>query len=229
MYAYLKISAIGAEDNYFNVNLRYKLARYAFLREVLGLHYDGDGKYDYLGQKTKEIKIQVISMENVVLNSEILEDLSEKIQKITGKPTSYFFSSLQMPAESFFDLQGLKSESDKRHVFQRSSGRAVLYVIAANQLKNESSRLGSTLEEDGIVIFSQTLKGYTGSEEADVFNRFASGVLLHEFGHQIGLAHNDFQGCLMNESSEFKSSNTIQEIIDDFCESERKEIKEVKY
>ena len=52
-----------------------------------------------------------------------------------------------------------------------------------------------------------------------------SSLLLHEFGHQLGLGHNATSGCLMNAQTEFSDGGKLLEKINDFCPDEKNQIK----
>lgn len=221
------MEAQSLDSNYFNNNLRYKFARYPLLRGLLGLHFDGDAKADYLGSHYNSITIRVISMKELSVDGAILENLSEKIQKATRKPTKYVLWNIDMPFNTSSNIGDLKAYPE-RETFSGSSKEANLYLLVANELKGQSDQIGSTVQENSIVLFEGSLLKYEHSNE-EIFNRFVIGVLLHEFGHQIGLTHNDYPRCLMNPSVEFSSSNRLSEVVDGFCEDEKEEMSRITF
>ncbi len=226
-YIFFKIEAQSLEGNYFNNNLRVSLGRYPVMRRVLGLHFDGDAKADYLGPRYGSIAIRVISMKGLSIDSGILKSLSEKIQKTTGKPTRYVLWDMEMPFAASSSVEDLRAYL-KRETFSGSSKGVSLYLMVANELEGQSDQIGSTVQENGIALFDSSLLKYEHSD-GEIFDQFAIGVLLHEFGHQIGLAHNDYPGCLMNPSIEFSDSNRVSEIVDDFCQEERQEMSQMTF
>jgi predicted Zn-dependent protease len=63
------------------------------------------------------------------------------------------------------------------------------------------------------------------NDTMDNFDSQIVSLLLHEFGHQLGLDHNSTQGCLMNAQTEFSDRGKLLEEIDDFCDHEKNQIK----
>jgi len=226
-YVFLKIEAQSPDSNYFNDNLRPNISRYPLLRDMLGLHFDGDAKADYLGSRYGSIVIKVIFMEGLLINDDILKSLSEKIQKTTGKPTRYIFWDTRMPFYASSNIESLRDYLENR-VFSDSLEEASLYLIVANELDVHSDQIGSTVQENGIALFNNSLSKYEHSDEV-IFNKLAVGVLLHEFGHQLGLAHNDYPHCLMNPSIDLSASNRMSKIVDDFCEEEKRELSQMRF
>jgi len=227
-FVFLKISANGPESNYFNSKLRYKLARSYRWRNLLGLHYDGDAKADYLGSTYNKILIRVISMEGLYIDQEILDNLAGKIQEITWKKAQYVYAVNQIPFAQSSGLDDLKKQIAGQKKYENRSNSAPLFLVLAYQKKDNATNVGSTLEEDGIVLFEDALvKNYSSNNDVAVFDQYASGVLLHEFGHQIGLPHNNFPDCLMNPSVEINSQERAREILNDFCDYEKSQIKKI--
>jgi predicted Zn-dependent protease len=226
-FIYLRVSSQSIENNFFNEKLRYKFARYPFFRKTLALHFDGDARFDYLSPKYDKITVKIITMDGLYLNNKIAESFVEKVQKTTGKNAEYvYFKSI--PFASSSSMENLRKQLEKNE--QISSGdEAVLYVVLAGQNSEVANRLGSTLNENGVVFFGKTAESYMRNDNGDNFQNFATSLLLHEFGHQIGLPHNDDYGCLMNKNSDFRDDGVIVDINKDFCESEKKEISEMIY
>lgn len=225
-FVYLKFAANGSENNYFNANLREKFARYPVLRKIIGLHYDGDGKYDYLGPKYGEIAIKVVSMKGVYVSNEILRELSLKIERITNKKTSYQYLADDFPFSQVSTLESIQSQFKKQN-YSISKDKADLFLIIAGRNTDEN-RIGSTLKENSIVLFENSLLDATRNDalkdNVDLLEGYATSTLLHEFGHQIGLNHNEYTGCLMNEKAEFSNLPQYADIISDFCEYEKEEV-----
>jgi hypothetical protein len=226
-YIFLKTSAQDLEKNYFNDNLRYIFARYPMFREILGLHFDGDAKSDFLGTRYKNIIIRVIPMNGLYINNETIAALAEKIQKITGKTTLY------VPSQNVpFSTTSTAEELQKNMLsnsYPVTSRDVVLYLLIANQKSESEDQTGSTLRENGIVLFTGTLMKFaSGSKDINI-EKYQVGILLHEFGHQIGLPHNDLPGCLMNDKTEVGAGAKTSEILDDFCDFEKEQISKMVF
>lgn len=228
-FVYLKISANGREENYFNAKWREKFSKIYFFRQTIGLHYDGDARSDYLGGKNEEIIIEIDSMkEGFKIEAGQLDEFAEKIKKVTGKKVSYFYSDNDLPfnsASNYEDLARLEKEYREKKKRKKSN----LYLLVASSLKDNPMRLGSTLKEDGVVLFSSALADLMNGNQArnrtQVFNGIIIGTLLHEFGHQLGLPHNNKPDCLMNEQAEYSDYMKTKNVITDFCEYEKESIK----
>ena len=226
-YSFLKISANGGEDSYFNANLREDFAKIPLARKALGLHYDGDAKGDYLGNNYEEVEIAVSLMENNYINDKIFIGLSEKIENITGKKTNY----RHIKIDDFEENSTLEGLREKLRKMRYSSNKAVVYLFVVNGLENEKEQIGSTLMEDGLVYFQNTTMLNANKEDSESFDedfiKYSISTLLHEFGHQIGLDHNEEKGCLMNPKTEFTNMRN-RKVIDDFCDSEKEKILKIK-
>ena len=92
-FVYLKLGFMGSDSDVVNSNFRTRLASYPWLRNLFALKYDGDAKADYLSANYKNILVEVDSMEGVIVSSDVLSGLAERIQNSTGKPTSYILST----------------------------------------------------------------------------------------------------------------------------------------
>lgn len=230
-FIYLKISANGPEDNFFNANWRGEIAKNYLARQILGLNDSGDAKYDYLGSDVKEIFIEVDSMAGLKVQNDLFEDLASRISAMTGKPTRYIYSEQDIPYNDA-DLNKLADEAKLHRVRYRKNSQGVLYILVAGSLIEEPERLGSTLGNDGIVLFFNTLTKYaveySANKDPEILNKSAIEVLLHEFGHQLGLEHNANPRCLMSDKTEFSASRMVEDIVFDFCESEKAELSELR-
>jgi hypothetical protein len=166
--------------------------------------------------------VAVFAMDKYGADKDSLDQFIHKVAEVTGKPTSYKFIKTDIPFENYSEINTLQEYLDNRK-YKNEKDEAVLSLIIASQLKNSENQIGSTLGENGIILFQGTLNKYMINERDDVTSN-ASAVLLHEFGHQLGLNHNNNYGCLMNESSEFTQEGRSSDIVSDFCDFEKNEI-----
>lgn len=223
-YIFLKISAQSTESNFFNDNLRGKFACHPLTRKILGLHFDGDARSDYLGSRYDNITLKIVSMEGLEIDNETAELFADKIQKATEKTTKYSFHStiLFSPTTNSKNLEGIIKNS-----YDLPSQGAVIYIAIASREDNDGKLLGSTLRENGIVLFKNTAMDSMRSDSAENLKGYLAALMLHEFGHQIGLDHNNIPGCLMNEETEFSDSGRLLDNKSDFCDFEREQIKQI--
>jgi len=227
-FAFLRLQASGEESNYFNAKLRSKLSRSDLARAVFGLHYDGDARSDYLGNQMSEILIEVIPMEGLSVKHEIFDGLASTIERTVGKKTSVAYSFRNLPFADVSKKEDLAKQLESLKINKKTKDRAMLYVLIANQ-DREKNLVGLTLQENAIILYEQNLMQYEQEEDGTVFNKYATSVLLHEFGHQLGLSHNYFEECLMNASVELSDRPVAAMIVDDFCEYEKRMINSMGY
>ncbi|MBX4191203.1 MAG: hypothetical protein KW804_00145 [Candidatus Doudnabacteria bacterium] len=223
----LRVSANGAEDNFFNHKWRQKFAKDPFFRQILGLHFDGDARADYLGDKYSKIVIEVDQMIDHEIPYQALELLKKKIEQTTGKQVEILESDKIPYIENVYHDDVVEIAKKYRNVKIKNS--ASLYLLYLSTYEGSNDHLGSTYEEYGILLFESALKNFT-SENHDTFVNYVESTALHEFGHLIGLPHNDFQNCLLNEHAEEShvARENPENVIVDFCDYEKKLIDEMR-
>jgi len=221
-FVYFKIQAQGPLDNYFNMHMRFQLAKSRVLRSALGLHDVGDGRFDYLGRSYKKIKIEVDVMDSEEMQISALDMLKDKIQAVTGKPTTYIISDHAIPFVRELNHDKVIKIVNQYQDYKSGGDTAVVYLLYASRDQDQPDTLGKTNQEDGIVLYGDKLHEFTASEP-QVLPQYEESTALHEFGHLLGLSHNDEPGCLMNERAE--QSHTAQArpeaVITDFCTYEK--------
>lgn len=225
-FVVLSFASRGQEDNYFNRKLRDNFAAQPFFRRILSLHFDGDAKADYLGERYEKILIEVDVMDSLSVSAATLEFLANRIAQAAGKQVSYLISDGKVPYQEFVNGDKLRELVGRYRNHKTNQDRSVLYVLYAAEFENEPDRLGSTFDEYGIVLYTKALERFTRNSPATLSNYEAS-TALHEFGHQIGLSHNRERGCLMNEHAEeaHVAAQNPEDVIIDFCEFEKDQIK----
>ena len=230
-FVFLKMSSRGSEFSFFNQNLRYRFGEYQILRQIFALHNDGDARLAYLGAKHQKILIEVDQMigldRNLEITDNLLQKLAEKIKNITGKETSFKYSNITIPYSPAATAEELRKIEEEYRNHDETNKEAVVYLLLAIQEGTDLDKLGSTLGEEGIILFQKTFKDSMLKTDArsDTYDNFILSTLLHEFGHQIGLPHNIYPDCLMNAQTEFSNQIRPDRIINDFCDYEKEEIK----
>ena len=213
-----RLSAQGSDDNFFNTHYRAALAKNPLWRQVFGLHETGDAQSDYLGPRYQGILVEVDSMAGSNPDSVVMNELAAKIQAVTGKPTSVYFSDTDIPdkpVSSDADIDRLVA--GYRNDTTRGT-TAVIYLLALDTPPNDPTLLGTTHHEDEIILFTKALRDFT-ADFTSTYNNYELSTALHEFGHLLGLPHNEQPGCLMNSHAEpdhvpqFNAANVVA----DFC------------
>lgn len=220
----LWLSSRAGDGSFFNTHLRESFSAQPLLRVIFGLHFDGDAKADYLGKRFANISIEVDSVDGSEINKSTLEAFANEVSDISGKPVKLLFSDT-IPDDHALTPEGLNGLIDF-YRNKKNSISANIYVLVANQLKDDSTTVGTTNREDNIVLFTGALKKFT-KDAPYTFDNYARSTLLHEFGHQLGLAHNSIPGCLMglHVESDHIAKLYPDEVIIHFCPEELEQIK----
>lgn len=218
----LRFGLASTEDNFFNKNFRSFFAKYPIARYILALHFDGDAKTDYLGNKFGKILIEVDTMDGMEISTHALDILKEKIQAVTKKPVEYIESDSIIPYKETVTDQDLQKLHTLYRNYYIKNNEAILYLLVVSLDADKSTYMGSTLNEDGLVLYRDQIKIFTQDSPSTLSN-YEESTILHEFGHQIGLPHNNEPKCLMNESAEM--AHVAQErpidVVVDFCDYEK--------
>ena len=217
----LRLLANGAEDNFFNQKYREKFASYPLFRKSIGLHFDGDAKKDYLGTRYKKIVVEVDEMEGLSVSFEALDIFSQKIRQATGKEVQIVRSDKVPFDDDVTDAEISEIVKKYRNV-NFIANSAYIYFLYLSEFDDNIDHLGSTYQENGILLFDFALRNFT-SNSPKTLDNYVESTALHEFGHQIGLGHNQQPGCLMNEQLEqaYRFSERPVDVITDFCEYEK--------
>jgi predicted Zn-dependent protease len=229
VYTYARLAAPGPETNYFNRVWRGRLDHYPDVREALGLHDEGDARFDYLGSRYSKIFIEVDAMAGQVPDRAVFDQLSARIKEATGKETSYVFSDLDLSSPDTSSDADLERLENQHRVSYTQGDTAVLYILVVNQDADEALTLGKTLGESGIVIYESALREFIANSPRTLPD-YQLSTALHEFGHQLGLDHNDQPGCIMGEhaESDHKAKADPADVITDFCSYEKQELNKEK-
>jgi hypothetical protein len=224
-FVILKYSAQGTENSFFNQKLRSDFARSPALRQIFGLHFDGDGRSDYLGPRYKKIVIEVDLMEGLEASNLGLEMLRQKVESVTGKPTQVKVSEVALPFVPTVRKEQIARLAADHRDLSEAQDTASVYLLFASQFEGEEKLLGLTYQEFGIVVFERALEKFAEVNQ-DTLPYYQESTALHEFGHQLGLPHGTEGKCLMNERAE---SNLVarqrpQDVVIDFCQSEKEQI-----
>lgn len=223
-FSVLKIMSLGPSSNYFNSKLRPQLDKSILARKILSLHNDGDGRFDLLGDKTKSILLEVVAMQSLNVDAKVSYDLADKIQQITGKKTSVIFD----PPIPYQDSVSSKDVDQiaAGQKYHSGDGEAVLYIMMLSSKSGDDKNIGLTHNEDGVIGYIDAIHKFVPNNNK-LANMYLYSTLLHEVGHQFGLAHNEEPNCLMNPEAEISPSASydLNNIVLDFCDYEKGLIK----
>ncbi len=203
------------QDNWFNANYRETFARSPFLRGIFHLRYDGDAKSDYFDvKKFPHLRIIVDRYEGCAVPLDVMTIVGSEIQRITGRSEAVQF----VQNNTFTAMQGSYSKIDIRKLAQQmekvhSHGdTAIAYLLCLNTYSDQPTNIGSTVNDDGMVVFFQTIKGIS-VEAPNNETPYLISTILHEFGHQLGLDHVQNDECIMATSAEVPGSSPADSVI----------------
>ncbi len=227
IFIYLKVQVAGDVNSNFNQTTRYTLGKYELVRRILGMHSYGDARNAFLNTGDGGIVIEVVQAKGSTISDEIFNQFIENIKTVTGKSVLLYNTELiSSKTLSDSDLEEVVS-GYRRHAI---SGQANLFVIYANDFNRTGTEVAKTYKEFGIILSDKRLKEVT-SQYPNAFKEYVESTLLHEFGHQLGMEHNDRNGCVMNEKVESPTSQgfffgTFTQT--QFCDFELKQLNEIK-
>lgn len=224
----IKVESVGPDTNYFNTHFRENLARVPFLRRFFKLDYDGDSRSDYLGNRFSKILIEVDAMQGENLDLELFDRLTKAVSQITGKQTDYIISNTDIPQSETTEEDAAKIQKQYQNAATEPN-TASLYLLVLSRKKDEPKQIGSTLGNNAIILYAGSVEDFT-ERAAGSFRNYLFSTLLHEFGHQIGLGHNNEPGCLMNPKAEINDIARLNpdDVVTNFCPSELSEISSLK-
>ncbi len=200
------LGASGSEDNWFNTAWRPRLAKVEGFRTIFNLHDDGDAKSEYLGTRTEYIAVIRKPYVDPWFAESVWQQFSQKITEVTGKPVQLLTSADSLPSHS-----------------------APLYIYLESMNEENPLTLGKTYNERGIILYKQGLEEFSAAAP-ETKELYVMSTLLHEFGHQIGLVHNEKPDCLMNSHAETRGNAKLvaREIVTNFCAAELDQINVTK-
>lgn len=223
-----KLGSLGPENNYFNSHFRLKLAKNPVFRKVLTLQNDGDSRSDYLGSGKSKILIEVDAMQGINVDLGLVDRFANAVSNITGKNVNYLVSDVDMTNFEVDDSQ-IQTLADKYHNIEPDNNTAILYLMLLSKKQGEAKQIGSTYKDFGIVVYVGSVEDFTQSTSA-TYRNYLFSTTLHEFGHQIGLGHNEEAGCIMNPKAETNDIAQLDpdNVVTDFCHFEQKLIAQQK-
>jgi len=203
IFIFLKVEVLGDPNSSFNKTTRFSLGRYQISRSILGLHDDGDARAWFL-QGNSAFTVEIVQAPDAKLNELAIKDFVAAVAKYTGRPIALYNEDL-LPAGTLTQSQLADAVTNfRRHHLLAEPDLFIMYTDDYEH-PGSDTELGKTWQEYGIVLSDQGLKNVTKNFPSSL-EQYQESTLLHEFGHQIGLDHNDQPNCIMNAKVEHPAS-----------------------
>jgi predicted Zn-dependent protease len=226
VFIYITSAVRGDENSHFNQTTRYKLGRFGWARALFFLHKDGDAKAQYLFG-SGPLVLEIVRAEDVEINQELTESLASSTQQLLERPVQVFsVDTIKGGQLTDADIQTIVKEKHRHFL----PGQPNFFVIVADDYEGRDKEVGKTYQEFAALLSYERLKEVTDRYPASL-NQYLESTILHEFGHQVGLSHNDLHKCIMNEKIESPDSEGLFEDYFtpvEFCEFEIDQLKEIK-
>ncbi len=214
-FGLLRMQANEDGDNFFNRNLRASFIKSDTLRRIFHLNFDGDARAFYFSKN--KITVEVVWMEGVFLDREAISRAVENISKVTGNEVTVEYNNY--PISSLEAGSSLSDLEKKYRDISFSPSKPSLLLMALPYDVDNKSRIGTTLGSTTVVLYVSAIDDLVSKNKEQV-SKLQEGTVLHEFGHQLGLDHNNKEGCLMNPQAEINGSYGASNWITNFCEYE---------
>jgi predicted Zn-dependent protease len=232
LYFIVFLSANQLEENWFNPHYRTKVAQYPLMRTLFYLHWDGDAKSDYLlSKKYKSLKVEIDRSEDCRLTQEMLDEIEIGIEAVMQKPGGITFedSDIFSLSKENYTVDEILAIKEKYNSNSSDGSEAKIHILCMNRYADEPLNIGLTLEEDGMVIFWQTMKKLA-SNNPDSLKLYVVSTVLHEIGHQVGLKHVENEKCLMVAFVERpgNAKGALKKIMTSFCEEELEAVEQIR-
>lgn len=174
----------------------------------------GDFKYEYL--QAKEYKNLVIELDYVTGNnvdSQAKSLLNQRINEVTDKQDITWKSNSFTSSKDVYTLQDLLDLEEKHRTEYKSGNTAVLHIFYLNGEFDhvDNSVLGVAYTGSSIAIFKDEIE-----DAAFLFvspQDIEKAVLVHEFGHVLGLVNIGYMSDHDHEDPEHENHSNNDESV----------------
>ena len=205
-----------------SVTLRDEFSKNELLQVAFQLDRLSDAKRDLL---VKDLDVIIVPTASFSLGSDVSSNIAQKIGEVTGKRVNVL-TDKTFERHEIVDLSQENLENISKSVAQKAGSKNYLAIILLDKSKETPTNVGMAEGERVIVLFEDRIAEL--SETQTVLDDLKVSTVLHEYGHLIGLEHNNNKGCLMNEKVESPGSNWSADMPQTFCSFEKSEIEKLK-
>jgi len=205
-----------------SATLRDEFSKNDLLQIVFQLDRLSDAKRDLL---VKDLAIIVIPTASFSLEGGVTSSIAQKISEITGKKAN-ILTDRTFERQEITDLSEGNLGTISKGAAKRAGSKNYLVVILLDKSGDAPTNVGVAEGERTIALFEGRIAEL--SETQSVLDDLKVSTVLHEYGHLIGLEHNNKEGCLMNEKVESPGNNWSASMPEDFCDFEKSQIEKLK-
>jgi len=208
-----------------SINQKYRdqFARNDFLKKIFKLDQIGDAKADLLTITKPNLDIIVAETGDFTLRADTDSFLENQIRAVTGAAQ---VKVREVKESEINDLSDPNVEKISRQVTRSEGSQNPLVVILLNKSSDLPTKVGLAINDRTILIFEGRINEL--SETESIRKEIERSTILHEFGHLIGLGHNQIDDCLMNESVESPGNQITVFLPQKFCDFELGEIEKMR-
>lgn len=189
---------------------------------LLNLNEPGDARYLYFDPSSKNISVNVVSVNIKEPNSKVDLWVEDMISQTVKRSASVGVVSNIAYAKTKLLTDADLSEIRKRAI---SRMRTDLYLIYTSSYAEKETAVGLVLHRDTIFIFRDALNAL--SEKESVKDILEQTTIMHEWGHLLGLDHVNDGACIMNEIVDVYDYPPIgKDLPTKYCDKELQLIKE---
>jgi predicted Zn-dependent protease len=213
------------ENSFFGKIARKELIKHPSLSHTINLNQPGDEKYAYLDHNNDIIRVQLVFIGNAEPDINLENWVDKMISETTGKK-----AEIHKVDSLLFDEQVTYSNKDLlkiRDGIKNNSDMPELNIVYLSSYSDIPTYGGLVQNKNTIYIFKGTLNNLTPDKKQ--VSTLEKSTLLHEWGHLLGLEHNDISGCVMSNKVEVSDMPYLygSQIPTDYCQNELEELKTI--
>lgn len=200
-------------SNPIGQDLKKFMIKYPSIVRTVNLNEPGDNRYAYVRTSQPLIVNLFFDQENPA-DTNIKSWIAQMVKETTGREVVCNENPITIDL-SLTDLNQIRS--------QIPSSPGALHIIWLNTYQKKPSYAGVTINRDTIFLFKTTMTQLvrTPAEVAGL----EQSTLKHEWGHLLGLEHNELPGCLMYTVVEVEGALLAKnEFPTDYCWNELDEL-----
>lgn len=210
--------------NIFGELAKEKVIKYPLVVSLFNLNEPGDGRFFYLGSENVPINVEVHFSGGRNPDKNVESWLREIIKETTGR-------DVKLTVSKNADIENMNSytNSDLRNLrknLETLINSPILHIVYISTYRDVPTSVGAVVNRDTIYVFKDTLLELTN--DPSIRQALEKSTLMHEWGHLLGLNHNDLVDCIMANKVEIYDKFPLGERIPtQYCPQELLELKQV--